>query len=213
MIYSPTRPGNAIRQGDIFKSIPMIDASVRDLKRMEGGKVLRTSWLDILNNDDSVEISAVVAAKAVHAIVITQDCDAVRSPDISLCEIRPFRDVEKRTEKMADTPKKWVSIITQHARINQKWYYLPKGEDFGIDERMGVDFRSVIRIGRPDLEDMKKSLRLARLNDVALAHFRERAGEFFRRYAYDEWYPLSKDELKQYKGSSPEPIEAFDWQK
>lgn len=213
MIYKRPSSDESIRQGDIFRSVPMIDISFKDLKQIQGERIFRTSWLDIVEKSMSDIVYAVVAAEPVFAVVITQDCDAVRSPYIALCEIRDFRDVEKRTERMADKPEKWIGIITQHARINQKWYYLPKSEELGFTERMGVDFRSVIRIGRPDIEEMKESLRIARLNDVALAHFRERVGEFFRRYPYDEWYPLTKNELIKYKANKPEPIVAFEWQK
>ena len=43
-------------------------------------------------------------------------------------------------------------------------------------------------------------------------HFRERLAEFFRRYPYDEWYPLEKAEFAEYKKSYPE-TEPREWQK
>ena len=154
---------------------------------------------------------AVASIRPVYAVVITQDCDAVRSPDISLCEIRKFYEVDKDM-KDATSPKRWVKMITKHARINQKWFYLPPHVDIGFTDRMAVDFRTVIRIDREDIENMRRDHRVAKLNDTALSHFRERVGEFFRRYPYDEWYPLTKPELDEYTKGSPEPIKPYPWQ-
>ena len=53
---------------------------------------------------------------------------------------------------------------------------------------------------------------MARLNDLADEHFRERLAEYFRRYPYDEWYPLDKAELEEYRRSKPEPIQPYPWQ-
>jgi hypothetical protein len=60
------------------------------------------------------------------------------------------------------------------------------------------------------LKDLR-SLRRARLNDVAEAHFRERIAEFFRRYAYDEWYCLDAAELAAYIEENPE-ANPYPWQ-
>jgi len=60
---------------------------------------------------------------------------------------------------------------------------------------------------------MRGRFRVGRLNEVASEHFRERIGGFFRRYAYDEWYPLDKAEFEAYRKEKPEPVEPFDWQK
>jgi len=68
---------------------------------------------------------------------------------------------------------------------------------------MAVDFLSTLRIPREDLENLRH-LRRGRLNSTADEHFRERVAEFFRRYAYNEWYPFSKDEFEAYKQGHPE---------
>jgi len=54
-------------------------------------------------------------------------------------------------------------------------------------------------------------LRKGRLNPVADEHFRERIGEYFRRYPYDEWYALDRDELDEYRRKYPE-VTPFPWQ-
>jgi hypothetical protein len=147
----------------------------------------------------------------VTAIVITQDCDAVRAPEIALCEVAPFRQVELRS-KETTAPKKWMSTITQHARINQKWFYLPPDAGIGFGDKMAADFRMVLRVGQDDLDVLRAHLRIGRLNAIASEHFRERIGEFFRRYPYDEWYALNREELQAYRADKPEPIQAFPWQ-
>jgi len=77
---------------------------------------------------------------------------------------------------------------------------------------MAVDFLVTLRIPREDLESLR-SLRKGRLNPVADEHFRERIAEFFRRYPYDEWYPLNQEELATYaaahEGTKPYPWQNF----
>ena len=51
-----------------------------------------------------------------------------------------------------------------------------------------------LRVRRVELETLR-DLRRGRLNFLADEHFRERIGEFFRRYPYDEWYALNREEL------------------
>lgn len=67
-----------------------------------------------------------------------------------------------------------------------------------------------IRLRRAELEGLR-NLRPARLNDVADEHFRERISQFFRRYPYDEWYALERDEMALYKNEYPD-AEPFPWQ-
>ncbi|WP_155996384.1 hypothetical protein [Verrucomicrobium sp. 3C] len=49
------------------------------------------------------------------------------------------------------------------------------------------------------------------MNGIADEHFRERIAEFFRRYPYDEWYPLNQDELQTYLEEYPD-AKPFPWQ-
>ena len=62
---------------------------------------------------------------------------------------------------------------------------------------MAVDFRSVFSLDREDLTRFEAH-RVGRLNPVATEHFREKLAEFFRRYPYDPWYPLSREEFEIY---------------
>ncbi|MBN1984634.1 MAG: hypothetical protein JW795_24120 [Chitinivibrionales bacterium] len=207
MIYEFPDKSAPLRQGDIFIGIPRIDISLNEVIIVgDTGERLAT-WNEVAGRGDSVNI--IVPARPVAAIVATQDCDAFRSRDITLCEIRNFRDVERKS-KDTTSPKKWKEIITQHARINQKWFYLPPDKEIGFSDKMAVDFMVTLRVPREDLEALK-TLRKGRLNQVADEHFRERIAEFFRRYPYDEWYPLNQEEMDAYKAEYPDTI-PFEWQ-
>lgn len=197
MIYDFPDESHPIRQGDIFVGLPRVEVSLTRIAIVEGTESYETSWPEIARHGK--QVNAVLPIRPVTAIVITQDCDAIRAVDISLCEIRSFRDVEGKA-KNTSSPKSWVSLITQQARINLKWFYLPPDHTLAFVEKMAVDFRLTIRVPGPELNSLK-SLRKGRLNPEADEHFRERLSEFFRRYPYDEWYPLSSDEFHEYKST------------
>lgn len=208
MIYDFPATTDPIRQGDIFVSLPRIDFSLLKIPVVaDDGQEVR-NWADIAASGQPV--TALLAVQPVTAIVITQDCDNAHGRDISLCEIRSFRDVE-RLSKDTKAPKSWMSLITKQARISLKWFYLPPDPRVGFEEKMGVDFTVTIRVPRIELEELR-SLRKACLNDVADEHFRERLSEFYRRYPYDEWYPLTAEEFSEYQKTYPE-AQPFLWQK
>lgn len=207
MIYSFPDQNALLRQGDIFINLPRIDISLQQvlLADADGEQLVR--WEELARESKPIKI--IVPVRPVAAIVATQDCDAVRSHDITLCEIRPFRDVERKSRDTS-SPKSWKNLITQHARINQKWFYLPPDARIGFADKMAVDFLVTLRVPRADLEGLR-SLRCGRLNDVADEHFRERIGEFYRRYPYDEWYALEKDEMAEYQKEYTD-ARPFPWQ-
>jgi len=209
MIYEFPPSTAPIRQGDIFVGLPRIDLSLRRLLVVEENRENPTviPWRELAANTEA--ISAIVGIAPVAAIVATQDCDNVHEKNVTLCEIREFRDVE-RLSKDTQATKSWVSIITRQARLNLKWFYLPPDERLGFREKMGVDFTVTLRVQRVELEELR-SLRTGRLNPLADEHFRERISEFFRRYPYDEWYPLDSDELADYRRRYPDAT-PFEWQ-
>lgn len=207
MIYEFPDTSMRIRQGDIFMGLPRIDMSLKNVLIVSEVGERIANWAQIAEKGDPVNI--IVPVRPVAAIVATQDCDAVRSRDITLCEIRSFRDVERKS-KDTNSAKSWKNLITQHARINQKWFYLPPDDRVGFSEKMAVDFMVTLRVPRTELEELR-DLRKGRLNQLAEEHFRERIGEFFRHYPYDEWYPLDQDELKAYLAEYPD-AKPFPWQ-
>lgn len=213
MIYERPSPDDPVRQGDIFRNVPRIDVSLgKVLAFDEQEGAFEARWVDLVDRSRSQPIQAAVRIMPVQGIVITQDCDALRSRDISLCEIRPFREVYPHIADMKDTPRRWIGVITQHARANYGWFYLPKDPNIGFTKRMGTEFGTVLRVARKDLESMRTEHRVARLNQDAVAHFRERLSDFFRRYPYNEWYPLTKEEFETYK-TEKGPVEPYPWQK
>ena len=208
MIYESPLPDGPIRQGDMFFGLPRIDVALNHLAVYNrDGTREALSWSAILENGEPTDI--IVSVKPVTAIVISQDCDTEREPHISLCEIREFTEVYPPS-KGAAKPDKWINLITQHSRKNQKWFYLPEDRKHGLHTRMGVDFFLTMRVSLQDLRDYLH-LRRARLNETAKAHFRERIAEFFRRYPYDEWYPLNQAEFAAYRGKYPDAV-PFSWQ-
>lgn len=214
MIYDYPAIDEPIRQGDIFVTLPRIDLSLSRIALIAGSsskEIVETNWNDVL---DSTTLGteppvAALALRPVAAIVATQDCDALRAQDITLCEIRPFREVERKS-KDTKSPKSWVNILTQQARINLKWFYLPPDGRIGFSDKMAVDFMVTLRLQREDLERLR-ALRKARLKRLALEHYRERLSEFFRRYPYDEWYALDAEEMRSYEDTYP-GVRRFPWQ-
>ena len=208
MIYEFPEHTAPIRQGDIFVGLPRVDLSLEEILLVDEGGERIAKWEELADHNNPLNI--IVPVRSVASIVATQDCDAYNSRDITLCEIREFRDVERKS-KDTQSPKKWKNILTQHARLNQKWFYLPPDEQLGFSDKMAVDFLVTLRVPREDLDNLR-SLRRGRLNAVADEHFRERIGEFFRRYPYDEWYALDKEEMAAYSKEYPD-AELFPWQR
>jgi hypothetical protein len=209
VIYEYPPSDAPIRQGDIFTGLPRVDVSLRQVAVLEAdGATYERDWRDIAQ--DGEVVAAVCPILPVSAIVATQDCDAVHAPDITLCEIRPFRDVERKAAQTSKA-RSWMNIVTQQSRINQKWFYLPPDPTIGFADKMAVDFLTTIRVPRSELEDLR-DLRKGRLNEMADEHFRERIAEFFRRYPYDEWYSLTEDEFEAYLQDHPD-ARPFPWQR
>ncbi len=207
MIYEVPSISDRICQGDIFIGLPRIDFSLNRIVLIDEQEQREVKWTDIAQERDSTNIIASI--RSVSAIVTTQDCDAVRAPDITLCEIQNFEKVSGNLNP-TNNIKTWINIIIQQSRANLKWFYLPPDPAIGFNEKMGADFRITLRIPREDLESFK-ALRKARLIDTAEEHFRERLSEFYRRYPYNEWYPLDKTEFDVYKQKHSD-VMPYKWQ-
>jgi len=163
MIYDFPGVSEPIRQGDIFIGLPRIDISLQKMIVVEPGGERLVRWRDINHNVNQITI--MVPVRPVAAIVATHDCDTLRARDITLCEIRPFADVERKASATA-SPKSWKSIITRQARINLKWFYLPPDAGIGFQGKMAADFLMTLRVPRTDLED-SRAMRHGRLNAIA----------------------------------------------
>lgn len=211
MIYDYPNNNEPIRQGDIFLGIPKVEIEFASgLPTCSAtDEMERIPWEDIVESGGAAP--ALLPVLPVPAIVASQDCDARWGDSITLCEIKEFSEIEK--DAATAKPAGMVNIITRHARWKLKWFYLPPDETIGFDKKMGVDFFSTIRVPRVDLEKLIE-LRKARLKPVACDHFRERIAHFYRRYAYNEWYPLNKEEMEIYPNKDAlKPSDWYDWQK
>jgi len=208
MIYESAGGDEPIRQGDIFSNIPRVDLSFATMAILDGEEQRETAWKDAVADSPS-PVVAVLPVKPVTGIVITQDCDTVRGEYICLAEVADFATATGKT--VPTSAKKWQSLIKQHAKTNLRWFYLPAATDFGIAARMAADFRVLIRVPLGDLEKHRE-FRLCRLKTVAREHFRESLAQFFRRYPYNEWYPLTKEEFQAYSEDSPESVQPYPWQ-
>lgn len=215
MIYESVNVEDPISQGDIFKNVPRVDFSLETMAVAEGDEeeieVRQTTWRDALENATPTKpISALLTIKPVTAIVITQNCDAVRGEYLCLCEIGEY--LSATGQNAPRNPDKWQSLILNFSRTNGRYFYLPEDAQRGFTERNAVDFRVILRMPRVDLERLKDH-RIAKLNREANEHFREALAHFFRRYAYNEWYPLTKEEFAAYAAACPEQVNPYPWQR
>lgn len=210
MIYEYPSVRSPLRQGDIFVNVPSPRFNENALLVIdENNAGWQTTWVEFA--DHASEVEALITLKPVTAIVGTQDCDALRSPEITLFEIRPFREVEGKAGQ-TEKPKSWMHQIVRQSRINPKWFYLPSDEPVGFREKMAADFRLVTSVPRPILASLRR-FRKGRLKKVPAEHFRERVGEFFRRLPYDPWYALDKEELAEYEKEERIAVPRFSWQR
>jgi hypothetical protein len=220
MIYDAVDEQEPIQQGDIFGDLPRVDISLSQLDVLDENaetqelEARQISWSDFVQTGSKAQSSSmrlILPFRPVDAIVITQSCDAVRAADVSLCEIFPITSVQKGARDWGNT-KAWVKNLTKEGTDHIRWFYLPEDDGMGFAERRAVDFRTVIRLSRVDLEGLKL-LRRGRLCKVAYEHFREKLGQFFRRYPYNPWYPLNREEFQCYREMNPEAEpEPYAWQ-
>lgn len=211
MIYEGVGSIEPVQQGDIFRNIPRVDFNLSSLAIIdEDDEPKAMTWRDALTSNPDVPISAILAVKPVTAIVITQNCDAARGQTLSLCQVEDY--LVATNQKSPRDAKAWQSLLMRMSRQNPRFFYLPMDANVGLHVKSAVDFRVVLPVPRLDLESMR-DLRIARLNKVALEHFREALSHFFRRYAFNEWYPLTREEFTAYAEQAGEQVPAFDWQK
>lgn len=208
MIYEYPSSDAALRQGDIFRSLPRIiyDPSKLAIVSSSDPNRFETN-VDWSKKSGESSITALVRIEPVFGIVITQDCDADRTSDISFFRIEKFTDVTGLTlpEKESRLLKWWTEAITRKSRgeDGKKWFYLPQSMAIGFENRMAVNFQNMFQVDRVFLETHLATLRIGRLNEVADEHFREKIAQYFRRYPYNEWYPLSKEEFDYYTETDP----------
>jgi hypothetical protein len=213
MIYDRVPDDAPLRQGDIFASLPRVDVSLKKMYVIdEDLSTYEMSWANAAENqgDGRTPVRAILPLVPVDGIVVTQTCDAARAGYVSLCEIVPIRKVLR--DSATWTTKKWAKNLTKQDTESLRWFYLPPEGAPDFREKMAVDFRTIIHLAREDLDGFRQ-FRKVRLNEVAYEHFREKLAQFFRRYPYNPWYPLNKEEFSAYAESQGgEEVKPYDWQ-
>lgn len=222
MIYEYPSPTDSIRQGDIFRSLPLIRYSPQRLLLIspEGTpEDTPTIEVNFATISDQKSVSVVVTVEPALGIVITQDCDADRTNDIAFFQIGTFTDITGLMPTTSTNPEKqsnwWIDAITRKSRGEEgaKWFYLPLDPRMGFTERIAIDFQSIFQVDRHFLHENLPTLRVGRLNDIADEHFREKIAQYFRRYPYNEWYPLSPEEFKHYtRDATRRDTPPYTWQ-
>ncbi len=209
MIYEFTFSDSTIRQGDIFYPLPKLYTGLNKLFKFNNANELEeTTWE---NEKDTIPFNTITRVETTWGIVASQDCDAARSPSISFFKIDTLESISK--PQLPSNPEKAIKTLLKKCREANKWFYLPIDQTIGFHERMAIDFQNIFQIESEFLTNNIHFLRKGRLNAEADEHYRESIAQFFRRYPYDEWYPLSKDEFELYSKSSDEHIEPRNWQK
>lgn len=215
MIYVFPNESQPIKQGDIFYPVPFL--LINDLNKLNivntNEEIETLSWNELNNNGPVISITPI---KPVWGIVASQDCDALRVPFLTFFVIDTLEKISKLTLPSQNKHNKWVKIITIKTRLNSGWFYLPNEDKIGFNERMAINFEEAFIVERDYLVNNISTLRKGRLNEIAYEHYREKISQYFRRYPYDEWYPLTKNEFSSYKKSSEKagfPVRQFDWQK
>jgi len=196
MIYDTVARDAPLRQGDILRGIPRIDIDLESLDaRPPDGADGTYSWRDLRDIGDGVDVA--LFAVPVWAIVGSQDCDCQRGSFITLFEIGSLDDVAKgflNLREAKDKNKSFVKTYKREMMASQKWFYLPPDPEFGLKERMAVDFTQPIRLFRKDVL-LLRDYRAGRLNAEADEHFRERLAHYYQRYPFNPAYPLSHQEF------------------
>lgn len=187
MIYTPVPSQDPICQGDIFYKLPFLRFDLKNLQYINSDHdVVQGSWNEKI--EDNTWILANV--QKVYAIVLTEDCDCIRNPYISFILITPWN-------KKCENAKTWMQEIININTKGLTGMYLPPDPTYQMNKRMLIDFATIFHIDRDGLKQML-NLRLCRLNEEAKNHFRDKISHYFKRYAYEEYYPLNSEEMDQY---------------
>ena len=213
MFYEFPHSSDPIQQGDIFMNIPYVAFDSWDKLSIleEGEKPVNLTWEEIVN--DKKDVVAILGIVPVPAIVATQTCDAQRKEHITLCQIVELSEVPAFKSYSEKSIRTLVGEIVTQNRKMPGTFYLASDEDIGFSKKMAVVFADTIRVQREGLEKFLAN-RKGRLNKIACEHFREKLSHFFHRYAWNEWYILTKEEIAVHKEYSPYPPERlYGWQK
>jgi len=213
MIYEFPNHSEPIRQGDIFVDIPRVEFELSSTLSVleQGDKISSISWEELVLNKK--DVAAVFGVTLVPAIVVTQSCDAQRKEHVTLCEVVELTEIGSFKKRHEQNNKNKVKNLLKNERQIHNFFYLPPDDILGFETCKSIRFSHTIRMPRNVLETIIDN-RKARLNDTAYEHFREKLSNYYRRYAFNEWYMLNKDELREYEYFSElKPDQLYPWHK
>lgn len=210
MIYEPVDVDLPLRQGDIFVSIALPEWSMTEVPRLkEDGSF---EQIDLSAVNAPTDVHAVVLLRMSTVIVVSQDCDCARGEYVSVAPVVGISTIIPDGQEPKN-PKRWASYISKSAKEKLRYFYLPPDGNRVIAVKSVADFRSVSRVRLADMLSVRARGRRMRLNEVASDHFKEQLAHFFRRYAYNEWYPMDRDEFAAYREEKKaEQIDPYGWQ-
>ena len=202
MIYQSVSLEDGIRQGDIFINLPLIYANLEELNVYSTETTFKQISIDQIEENEGTILTHF--EKMDFSIVLSQDCDCLRSPFISFIVITEWKS-------NISSYKKWMKEIIKLNNDSPYRMYLPPEKAFNITKRMFIDFSLIFYANRENLDNLRK-LRICRLNNEAMEHYREKLSYYFHRYAYTEYYPLNQKEMDEYERWRKEKYERRTYQ-
>lgn len=194
-----------IDQGDIFISIPVIRLETNSIEQIietESGDIqFKNMPLSTYIPDESKKTNLVVSSiEWKTGIIITQSCDASRDEYLTFCEIKKIEDVDKvyANDIANGEIKRKVKFLAKKEYVHQhKYFYLLQDPAFFDGEKMVIDFKTIFQVKKDIIENLQNK-RIAKLSEIPLEHLRVKLANYFKRFAYDSWYILNKNEYDVY---------------
>ena len=142
-------------------------------------------------------------------MIITQTCDLLRKPFITVACIYKLVDIDLQYERKKTPENKANHILNQYQKVSVQpgAFYLQESSNF---PKSVVSFMEIHTFPRtpPNIECLKQN-RVLRLNPEALEDLQFRIGYFFGRFASPDNYMLTSDEksllLRQCKNKPAHP--------
>lgn len=195
--YKTPSTEDDLNQGDIFISLPFVQLESKIVTQMiESDNELKDIDISSYVPDEDQKTDLVVASIIWKpGIIISQNCDATREEYLSFCEIRKLEDIDKDYAQIIHkTIERKIDYLSRKEYQHQfKYFYLLQDQGIFDGNKMAVDFRRIYQV-KKEIIDALKNKRTIKLGGRSLDHFRSKLGNYFKRFAYDGWYVLNKEE-------------------
>lgn len=204
--YKSISLSDALEQGDIFDRLPIFNLDSEILTQMivkestPGNYDFDSKEIDLKDYvpDETEKIENVISSVLWRpGIIITQNCDVVREDYLSFCEIRKLEDVDKQYAGLTKLDRKVEFLAKKEYKHQYKYFYLLQNQSIFNDNKMVVDFSRIYQVKREIIENLKNK-RMIGLSSTPLEHLKIKLSNYFKRFAYDGWYVLNKEEYSVY---------------